>query len=149
MEEQGNLNPRYIRTKVEVKIGAMAKEIIRIGQTVGIEDSSGRIVVDTDSSKVIEKIISEITPEDTVDNIAEERIGIIIIEMIAITEVKIGLEKDHFQEIVVVTELGVQAIADWDQDPELVSIRIGKDAIIIENMIILWGTVPLLEKKEK
>ena len=59
VEEQGNLNPRYIKTKVEVKIGAMAKDIIKIGigqttdETVGIEDSLGKIEVDTDSSKVI------------------------------------------------------------------------------------------------
>ena len=32
--------------------------------------------------------------------------------MIAITEVGIDLEKDHFQEIMVVIELGVQAIVD-------------------------------------
>ena len=105
MKEQGNLNPRYIKTKVEVKIGAMAQEVIKIGigqttdQTVGIEDSSGKTEVDIDSRKVTEEIISEIIPEDTVDKIAEESIGIIIIEMIAITEVGIGLEKDHFQEL--------------------------------------------------
>ena len=109
----------------------MAKEVIRIGigqtidQTVGIENSLGKIEVDTDLSKVIEEIISEIIPEDTVDKIAEESIGIIIIEMTAITEVGIGLEKDHFQIIMVVTELGVQAIVDQDQDPELVPIGIG------------------------
>ena len=131
MEEQDNLYPRYIKTKVEVKIGAMAKEIFKIGigqttdQTVGIEDSSGKIKVDTDSSKVIEEINFRIIPEDTVDRITEESIGIIMIEMIAITEVGIGLEKDHFQEIMVLTELGVQAKVDQDQDPELVPIGIG------------------------
>ena len=132
MEEQGNLNPRYIKKKVEVKIEAIAREIIKlaigqtIDQTVGIEDSSGKIeVVHTDSSKVIEEIISEITPEDTVDKIAEESIGIKITEMTAITEVGLGLEKDHFQVIMVVTELGVQAIVDQGQDPEPVPIGIG------------------------
>ena len=35
-------------------------------------------------------------------------------------EVGIGLEKDHFQETIVVTELGVQAIADLGQVLELV-----------------------------
>ena len=44
--------------------------------------------------------------------------------MIATTEVGIGLEKDHSQEIMVVTELGVQVIVDQDQDPELVPIGI-------------------------
>ena len=58
----------------------MAKEMIKIDidqttdETVGIEDSSGKIEVDTDLSKFIEEIISEIIPEDTVDNIAEESI---------------------------------------------------------------------------
>ena len=131
MEGQDNLNPRYIKTEVEVKIGAITKELIRIGigqttdQTVGIEDSTGKTEVDTDLSKVIEEIISEIIPEDTVDKIAEESIGIIVIEVIAMTEVGISLEKDHFQEIMAVTELGVQAVVDQDQDPELVPIGIG------------------------
>ena len=83
-----------------------------IDQTVGIEDSSGKKEVDTDLSKVTEEIISGIIPEVTVDKTAEESIGIIIIEMITMTEVEIGLEKDHFQEIMAVTELGVQAIVD-------------------------------------
>ena len=65
-------------------------------------------------SKIIEEIISEIIPEDTVDKITEESVGIIIIEMIAITEVGIGQEKYHFWEIMVATELGVQAIVDRD-----------------------------------
>ena len=117
--------PIYIKTKVETKLEAITIEIIRIGigkitdQTVGIEDSSDRIEVDTDLSKVTEEIISEIIPEVTVDIIAEEIIGIIIIEMIATTEVKIGLEKDHFQEIMAVTELGLQAIVRMRSDPEL------------------------------
>ena len=48
MQEQGNLTPRYIKTEVEVKIEAMAREIIKIGigqitdQTVGIEVGSAR-----------------------------------------------------------------------------------------------------------
>ena len=63
-------------------------------------------------SKVIEDVVSEIIPEDTVDRIAEESIGIIVIEMINITEAGIGLEKDHFQEIMAVIEIEVQAIAD-------------------------------------
>ena len=76
-------------------------------------------------SKVIEGVVSEILPEDTVDKIAEESIGIIVIEMMAITEAGISLEKDHFQEIMVVIELEVQAIVDSGQDPELVPIAIG------------------------
>ena len=108
-----------------------SQRIIRIGpgqttdQIVGIEDSSGKTEVDPDLSKVIEGVVSKIVPEDTVDKIAEESIGIIVIEMISITEAGIGLEKDHFQEIMVLIELEVQAIVDQGQDPELVPIGIG------------------------
>ena len=63
-------------------------------------------------SKVIEGVISEIIPEDTVDKIAEESIEIIIIEIVVIAEAGIGLERDHFQEIMVVIKLEVQAIVD-------------------------------------
>ena len=131
MEGQDNLNPKYIKAEEEVRIEAIPREMIRIvigqttDQTLGIEDSSGKIEVDTDLSKVIEEIISKITPEDTVDNTAEESIGIIVIEIIATTKVGIGLEKDYFQKIMVITELGVQTIVDQDQDPELVPIGIG------------------------
>ena len=118
MEGQDNLNLRYIKAEVEVRIEVIAKETIRIGigqtmdQIVGIEDSSGKTEVDTDLSKVIEEVVSKIIPEDIVDKIAEESIGIIVIEMMATTEAGIGLEKDHFQEIMEVTELEVQAIID-------------------------------------
>ena len=45
--------------------------------------------------------------------------------MMATTEAGIGLEKDHFQEIMEVTELEVQTIVDQGEDPELVPIGIG------------------------
>ena len=130
MVEQDNLNLRCIKIEVDVKIGAIIKESTRvdIGQTrdkpAGIEDSLGKTEVDTDLSKVIEEIISEI-PEDTMDKIAEKSIGIIVIGMMAITEAGISLEKDHFQEIMAILELKVQVIVDRGQDPELVSIGIG------------------------
>ena len=38
--------------------------------------------------------------------------GTIIIEIVVITEIGIGLERDHIQEIMAVTELEVQAIVD-------------------------------------
>ena len=113
MKGQDNLSSRYIKAKVVVRIEARAKEIIRTGigqatdQTVGIEDSSGKIEIDTDLGKAMEEIVSETTPEGIVDKIAEENIGIIVIEMMATTEVGTGLEKDHFQEIMAITELGV------------------------------------------
>ena len=113
MEGQDNLNPRYIKAKVQVRIEAIVKEIIRIGidqttdQTVGIEDSSGKTEVDTNLIKVIEEVVSKIIPENTVDKIVEQSIGIIVTEMMATTEAGIVLERDHFQGIIVVTELGV------------------------------------------
>ena len=76
-------------------------------------------------SKVIEGVVSEIIPEDTVDKTVEESTGIIIAEMMATTEAGIVLERDHFQGIMVVTEIGVQVIVDQDQDPDLVPIGIG------------------------
>ena len=45
---------------------------------MGIEESSGKTEVDTDLSKVIEEAVSEIIPEDIVDKIVEESIGIIL-----------------------------------------------------------------------
>ena len=63
-------------------------------------------------SKVIEGVVSEIIPEDTVDKIAGESIEIIIIEIVVIAEAGIGLERDHFQEVMEVIELEVQAIVD-------------------------------------
>ena len=116
MEEQGNLNPKYIKPEVEAKIEAITKEIIRIGigqitdQTVGIEDSSGKTEVYTDSSKVTEEIISEIIPDNRQNSRGEYRNN--NYKMTVTTEVGIGLEKDQSQEIMAVTELGVQAIVD-------------------------------------
>ena len=109
---------------------AIAKDIFKIGigqttdQIVEIEDSSGKTEVEIDLSKVIEEAIFEIIPEDTIDKIVEESIGVIVIEMMATTEAGIGLEKDHFQGIMAVTELEVQTIVDQGQYPELVPIRI-------------------------
>ena len=42
-----------------------------------------------------------------------------------IAEVRIGLERNHFQEIMAVIELEVQAIGHQGQDPEPVPIGIG------------------------
>ena len=68
--------------------------------------------VDTDLSKVIEEIILGKIQEIMADKTAEENIEITVIGMIVIIEVGIGLGKDHFPEIMAVTELGVHAIVD-------------------------------------
>ena len=105
MGGQDNSNPRYIKVEVEVRTEAIAKEIIKIGigqttdQTVEIEDSSGKTEVDIDLSRVTEEVVFKIIPENTVDKIVEESIGIIAIEMMATTEAGIGVEKDHFRKL--------------------------------------------------
>ena len=63
-------------------------------------------------SRVIEEVVFGMIPEDTVDRIAGESKETIITEIVVITEAGIGLERDHFQEIMAVIELEVQAIAD-------------------------------------
>ena len=62
-------------------------------------------------SRVIEEVVLGII-EDTVDRTAGESIGIMIIEIVVIIETGMGLERDHFQKIIVVIELEVQAIVD-------------------------------------
>ena len=81
--------------------------------------------MDPDLSRVIEETVSEIILEDTIDKAAEESIVVIIIGMMAIIEVGIGLERDHSQETIVVTELEVQVIEDQGQNPEPVLIGDG------------------------
>ena len=54
-----------------------------------------------------------------------------------------------FPKIMVIIELEVQAKVDPDQGPELAQIRIEFIVISVGNMIILQGTVQLLEKKRK
>ena len=98
-------------------------------------------------SRVIEEAVFGIIAEDTVDRTIGESIGTMIIEIVVIIETGIGLERDHFQELMAVIELEVQAIVDQDQDPEPVPIGIAESAIIVENMITLQGTAPTLEKK--
>ena len=58
-------------------------------------------------SKVIEGVVSEKIPENTVDRIVEKSIGVIDIGMMVTTEEGTGLERDHFQEIMAVIELEV------------------------------------------
>ena len=75
-------------------------------------------------SRVIEEIIFRIILEDTIDKTAGESMEKIIIGIVVIIETGIGLERDHFLEIMVVIELEVQAIVDQGQDPEPVPIGI-------------------------
>ena len=76
-------------------------------------------------SRVIEEVVFGIILEDTIDKTVGESIEIIIIEIVVIIETGIGLDRDHFQEIMVVIELGVQVIVDQGQDLEPVPIGTG------------------------
>ena len=71
------------------------------------------------------------------------------IGMIVMVEAGTGLERGHFPEIMAIIKLEVQAKVDPDQGPELAQIGIEFIVISVGNMIILQGTVQLLEKKRK
>ena len=73
----------------------------------------------------------------------------IAIEITVITEVGTGLEKGHFPETMAIIELEAHATVDPGQDPELAQTGIEFIVLRVGNMIILQGTVPLLEKKKE
>ena len=154
METYGHLNPKYIKTEVEVKREDTTGEITRIGidqtidSVVEIEVNSNKVEVDVDFSKVIGEIIIGKIQVIMEDKAAEESIEVTVIEMIVMIEVGTGLEKGHFPGTMTVIELEVQAIVDYSQDLEQVQTGIEKDVISVGNMIISQETVPPLEKKE-
>ena len=87
----------------------MVRETIRADWVVEIGDNLWIVGPD----RITEVTILEATLEDIVDKIIEE-----IIEMKGIMTIigtKIGQEKEHLQEITVVTETEAQGIADQDQ----------------------------------
>ena len=69
--------------------------------------------------------------------------------MTVIIEAGSGLEKGHFSEIMAIRGLEVQAIVGPGKDPELAQIGIEFIVISVGSMIILQGTVPLLEKERR
>ena len=81
-------------------------------QIVVIEDGLGKTEIIPDLSKVIEGVVSGIIPEDRVDKTVGESIEIIIIGIVVIAEAGIGLEREHFQEVMAVIVIEVQAIVD-------------------------------------
>ena len=108
MERQDNVNPKYIKVEVEVKIEVTVKEIIRIGigqiidEIVETEDNSGKTEAVTDLSKIIGEIISEKIQEIMADKIAQENTDTKIIGIMVMIEAGIGLEKGHFPEVMTV-----------------------------------------------
>ena len=112
--------PKYI--KVEVRIGPIVKEVIRIeiaGQTVEAEDNMEIIGLD----KTIKTTILERTLEDMEDKIVEENMA--IIGAMIITGAEIDQEKGHSQEIMVTIGIEVPVTVDQGLDLELVLIEIG------------------------
>ena len=75
-----------------------------IDQVAEIEDNSDKAEVETDLSKVTGEIIGKIQ-EIMEDKTAEESIKVIIIEVVAMIEVGIGLEKGHFSETMTTIEI--------------------------------------------
>ena len=75
-------------------------------------------IIDTDSSKTKEITIFKRTLGDMKDKIVEENTG--ITGVLTIIEVGIDQEIGHSQGIMVIIGIEVQAIADQDQDLELV-----------------------------
>ena len=85
----------------------------------------------------------EIMVDKTVEENREITIG-----MTVMIETGAGLERGCFPEIMAIIELEVQAKVDPGQDPELAQIGIEFIVISIGSMIILQGTVQLLEKRK-
>ena len=113
-------NPKFI--KVEVRIGPIVKEVIRIeivSHTVDTEDNTEIIGLD----KAKETTILERALEDMEDKIVEENMG--IIGTMTITGVEIDQEKGHSQEILVTIGTEVPVTVGQSLDLELVLIKIG------------------------
>ena len=82
------------------------------------------------------------------DRIVEENIEVIIrTKIIAEKEVKVGLEKDHFQGISIMEGMiGALAIVNQGQDQVQIEIQLG--VISVENIIISGKIALCLKKKE-
>ena len=93
-----------------------------IGQAVETEDSLEKVVKDPDFSQVTEGTTFTKTLGDIEDKIAEGSIEMIIISAMVTIEVGTDQEKEHSQEIVVVTGIEAQVIAGQGQDLEPVLI---------------------------
>ena len=98
-------------------------------------------------SIIIGGTIFEAVQGDMEDQVAEESVEMTVIGMMLTIEVEIDQERSHSQEVIMVTELEMQATVGLGQDLELVLIGIELDAIIVESMITLQGIVPPPEKK--
>ena len=150
VEQIDNSNPKSIRVEVEVTTGITIRETIKISrdQIAETEDNTDKTEVGLDMNTIIEEVILEEMQGAMVNKTVEENIETAI-EMTVMTEAGRGLEKGHFPEMMVITELEVQAIVDPGQDLELAEIGIEYIVISVWNAIISQGAVPLLTKKKK
>ena len=114
---KGPFNPTY--TRLEVRIGLLTGKTSRIGQVIGIEDSTQVVGLD----KTIEIVVPEKTLEDMEDKKIEEDIEMIDI-MITI-EAETGQKRGYLPEIIIVVEIEVQVTVDPGQAPELTQTEIG------------------------
>ena len=79
-----------------------------------------KVLRDPDFSKITEGTTFKKALGDVEDKLIEGNIE--MIGMMITTEVGIGQEKDHSQEIIAVAEIEVQAIVGWEEDLEPVPI---------------------------
>ena len=75
---------------------------------------------DPEFSKITEGTTFKKALGDIEDKVVEGNIE--LIGMMITTEVRIGQEKDHSQEIIAVAEIEAQAIVGWGQDLEPIPI---------------------------
>ena len=115
--EKRPLSPKYIR--LEVRIGPLTQKTSRIGQVIGIQDSTQVVGLD----KTIEIVVLEETLGDMEDKIVEEDIEMIDI-MITI-EAETGQEKGYLPEIIIAAEIEVQVTVDPGQALEPTQTEIG------------------------
>ena len=81
-----------------------------IDQAVETEDNMDEVMTDPDFSKITEGTIFKKALGDIEDKLVEESIE--MIGMMVTIGVGINQEKGHFQEIIVITGIEFQAIAD-------------------------------------
>ena len=113
-----HLKPRYIKAEEEDKTEVIFKGTIRIGNRLNNRSNSrdrgqfrhnrGRPRFD----KAIEVTIFQDHSRSYSRQNSRGSIGVITIGPVIIIEVGIGLERNHSQETIVVTELEVQAVVD-------------------------------------
>ena len=121
MDQLDNLNHKFTKIEAEDKTEATMTDAIMISKVIIKKyrdltvETGDRTEVVLGRNKIIGEEIIEVMQGILTDKTAEESIEIIT-EMKVMTEAETGLEKGHFPEMLVVIEIGVQAIVDPGQD---------------------------------